>query len=353
MTRTSSASGARRPAAQKAAARSRGNLRARERSCSIARTVAILSDGWGFMILRESYFGVSRFDAFQRVLGLPRATHAARQRKLTEQGLLRQAQYSASPPRYEYRLTRIGFDLYAVMITLMRFGDKWLAGPEGLPLELYHSPCGHRCHPLVACSHCNGAIDIREVDFRDGPGAGSSRPYPWASRRSADPTALERRRPSMVARSLKFIGDRWSFMVLREAFFGVQRFDDFRQALGIAPNILADRLNRLTGEGVFERARYQTAPERFEYRLTAKGRDLAWPLLAMLRWGDQWLSGGEPPLLLTHRGCGHDFVPQVVCDHCRGVIQAGDMRYRMRYTPPDPGQTLANDRALLEVDAGG
>ena len=318
-------------------ARPRSSGQGRERSCSIARTVAILSDGWGFMVLRECYFGVSRFDQFQRVLGLPRATLSARLRKLTEQGLLRQAQYSSSPPRFEYRLTRVGFDLYAVMIALMRFGDKWLAGSEGSPLELIHASCGNHCHPLVACSHCGGEIDVREVECRDGPGAGSSRPYAWASRRSADPTALERRRPSMVARALKYIGDRWSFMVLREAFLGVRRFDDFRTRLGIAPNILTDRLNRLSAERVFDRVPYQSAPERFEYRLTDKGRDLAGPLLAMLRWGDRWLAGGEPPLLLRHAVCGADFEPRVICDRCRQPIQAGDMRYRMHYADPAAG----------------
>lgn len=312
-------------------------VRLRERNCSIARTVAILSDGWGFMVLRECYFGVTRFDAFQRLLDLPRATLSARLRKLTEQGLLRQVRYSAHPPRYEYRLTRVGFDLYAVMIALMRFGDRWLAGDARPPLDLIHQRCGMHCHPLVACSHCGDEIDVREIRCRDGPGAGSALPPRWASRRSADPTALERRRPSMVARALKFIGDRWSFMVLREAFFGVRRFDDFRTRLGIAPNILTDRLTRLTGERVFDRVPYQSAPERFEYRLTDKGRDLAGPLLAMLRWGDRWLSGGEPPLLLTHKVCGADFQPVVICDHCRAPIQAGDMRYRMNYALPEGG----------------
>jgi len=312
--------------------------RRRERSCSIARTVAILSDGWGFMILRECFFGVRRFESFQKTLGLPRGTLTARLRKLTGQGLLRKVQYLASPPRYEYRLTKVGFDLYPVMIALMRFGDKWLAGAERLPLDLLHA-CGHRCRPVVACSHCDREIAIDEVECRDGPGAGSARPYAWASRRSADPTALERRRPSMVARALKFIGDRWTFMVLREALLHeVRRFDDFRVRLGIAPNILTDRLGRLSREEVFTRVAYQSAPERFEYRLTDKGRDLAGPLLAMLRWGDRWLSGGKPPLLLRHRACGADFEPRLVCDRCRRSIVADEMKYRMHYPPPDAGR---------------
>ena len=301
------------------------------------------------MILRECYFGVRRFESFQKMLGLPRGTLTARLRKLTEQGLLRQVQYSDAPPRFEYRLTKVGFDLYPVMIALMRFGDVWLAGKEGPPLDLVHA-CGHHSHPVVTCSCCGKAVGIGDIEPRDGPGAGTTRPYPWASRRSADPTALERRRPSRVARALKLIGDRWSFMLMREALFHeVRRFDDFRTRLGIAPNILADRLNRLVREGAFTREPYQSAPERFEYRLTDMGRDVAGPLLAMLAWGDRWLSGGEPPLLLRHRGCGADFEPRLVCDHCRKPIAAGDMKYRMHYPVPDVGAPGANARAVPEA----
>jgi len=325
----------RRPAAlaNGAAVRNPG-AKQRERNCSVARTIAILSDGWGFMILRECYFGVRRFDAFQKMLGLPRSTLAARLRKLTAQGLLRQVQYLANPARFEYRLTKVGFDLYPVMIALLRFGDKWLSGPQGVPLSLVHTACGHACHPFVACSQCGGEIDAKDVSYRDGPGAGTALPYAWTSRRSADPTALERRRPSSVARALRIIGDRWSFMVLREALFGVRRFDDMRIELGIAPNILADRLARFVREGIFVRARYQGAPERYEYRLTDMGRDLYGPLIAMLRWGDRWFSGGEPPLILTHKSCGADFEASVICDHCRKPIEAGAMRYQMHYPQP-------------------
>lgn len=306
----------------------------RDRNCSMTRTMAILSDGWGFMILRECYFGVRRFGAFQEMLGLPRATLTARLKKLTAQGLLRQVPYSTTPPRYEYRLTKVGVDLYPVMISLLRYGDKWLSGAARPPLNLIHQACGLPCLPIVACSACGVELDIRSVASRDGPGAGIAAPHHWAGRRSADPTALERRRPSSVARTLKFIGDRWSFLVLREAFFGVRRFDELRVRLGIAPNILTDRLNRLVREGIFTRIRYRESPARYEYRFTDKGRDLSGPFLAMLAWGDRWFAGGEPPLLLRHKACGADFNPVVICDKCGKPIEARQMGYRMHYPEP-------------------
>lgn len=307
----------------------------RERNCSIGRTVRILSDSWSFMILRECYFGVRRFKTFQSMLGLPRGTLAARLRMLTAQRLLRQVQYTDRPLRHEYRLTKMGIDMYPVMIALLRYGDKWLAGPEGPPLQLVHNTCGCESNPVVACSHCGVEVDSRRTTHRDGPGAGTS-PILQArrNRRSSDPTALERRRPSSVARTLKVIGDRWSFMVIREAFFGGCRFDDLLVNLGIAPNILTNRLNRFVNEGIFSRIKYQDLPARFEYQLTEKGRDLYGPLTAMLRWGDRWLSGGEPPLILTHVDCGADFEATVICNRCRQPIEAPAMSYRMNYPKP-------------------
>jgi DNA-binding HxlR family transcriptional regulator len=306
-----------------------------ERNCSVGRTVNIIGDGWSFMILREGYFGVRRFKHFQSMLGLPRGTLSARLSALTEQGLLRKVQYSERPPRSEYRLTMMGFDLYSVMLSLLAFGDKWLAGGEPPPLKMFHIACYSECHPFVACSACGEEIRATRLKYRDGPGAGwAPMAIPKKSRRSVDPTVLERRRPSSVARALQVIGDRWSFMVVREAFFGVRRFDDWQARLGIAPNILSDRLKRFVNFGIFDRIRYQTQPERFEYRLTDMGRDLIGPFAAMLRWGDQWLSGNNPPLIHTHLDCGHDFTPKVVCDHCREPITAAAMRYEMAYPEP-------------------
>ena len=318
-----------------------------ERNCSVARTVAILSDSWAFLVLRESYFGATRFETFQSALGIPRQTLTQRLRMLTVQGLLRQVQYSDRPKRSEYRLTTMGIDLYPVMLALLAFGDKWLCRAKTPPIQLIHNVCGSVCHPIVACSHCKNEVAAQTVTYRDGPGAGAS-PILDAkrNRRSSDPAVLDRGRPSMVAQTLKVIGDRWSFMVIREAFFGVRQFDQLQSKLGIASNILTDRLNRLVSEGVFDRRKYQDLPERFEYRLTDKGKDLYGPLMAMLRWGDRWLSRDEPPLIVTHNSCGKDFEPTVVCDHCRMPLNANDMSYRLNYRAKDDGRPRKAGRPI-------
>lgn len=107
-----------------------------------------------------------------------------------------------------------------------------------------------------------------------------------------------------VARSLELVGDRWTLLIVRDALRGVRRFEDFRAGLGIAHNVLSDRLSRLTDTGVLQRRLYQRRPDRYEYHLTQMGRDL-WPVvMSLLLWGDRYLANDGPPLQTRHRGCG-------------------------------------------------
>jgi DNA-binding HxlR family transcriptional regulator len=103
-----------------------------------------------------------------------------------------------------------------------------------------------------------------------------------------------------IARALEVVGERWTLLIVRDAFLGLQRFDEFQESLGIARNVLADRLNRLVAEGILERARYSERPERFEYRLTPKGRELNIALAGLRQWGDKHLSE-KPPRVLRRR----------------------------------------------------
>ncbi len=126
-----------------------------------------------------------------------------------------------------------------------------------------------------------------------------------------------------VARTLEVVGEWWTMLVVREAFSGVRRFDDFQARLGIARNVLATRLQSLIDHGILERRLYQERPERFEYRLTEKGFDLYPVLISLMQWGDKWEVGPEgPPVLLTHEKCGHSPDPAFVCTHCGQPLKA-------------------------------
>lgn len=120
-----------------------------------------------------------------------------------------------------------------------------------------------------------------------------------------------------AARALEIVGERWTLLLIREAFFGRTRFDEFRTALGIAPNVLSARLQRLTDEGVFDRVRYQDRPERYTYSLTAKGRELGPLLIHLMNWGDRhYPAPGGPPTIIRHRGCGGELDDYFSCMRC-------------------------------------
>ena len=103
-----------------------------------------------------------------------------------------------------------------------------------------------------------------------------------------------------IARALELVGERWTLLIVRDCFLGLRRFEEFQQNLGIARNVLTDRLNRLVEEGILERVRYSERPERYEYRLTDKGRELNIALAGLRQWGDKHLSA-KPPRLLRRK----------------------------------------------------
>jgi DNA-binding HxlR family transcriptional regulator len=129
-----------------------------------------------------------------------------------------------------------------------------------------------------------------------------------------------------VASTLEVIGERWTMHVLREAFLGVRRFEDFRRNIGVARNILSDRLNTLVGEEILRRELYNEHPPRYEYRLTRKGVDLYGILIELMRWGSRWAPNPDgPAIVLRHRGCGTVVQPTLACPECGEAVQAWDL----------------------------
>ena len=129
-----------------------------------------------------------------------------------------------------------------------------------------------------------------------------------------------------VARALDVVGERWSLLILRDAFYGVSRFDDFQRDLGVARNILTDRLNKLVSAGVLEKVQYEERPPRYEYKLTLKGRDLLPVLLTMMNWGDKWSTDDAPPVTLTHLTCGNETHGVLTCAHCGEELRRSQIR---------------------------
>ncbi len=129
-----------------------------------------------------------------------------------------------------------------------------------------------------------------------------------------------------LARSLAVIGDRWTLLILRDAFLRVRRFEDFQERLGIARRVLTERLAGLVQDGVLEKVAYQQRPLRHEYRLTDKGLALYPVILSLVHWGDRYYAEKDgPPVLHTHKACGHDFHSVLACSECGEAIGARDV----------------------------
>jgi DNA-binding HxlR family transcriptional regulator len=147
-----------------------------------------------------------------------------------------------------------------------------------------------------------------------------------------DPVPLHRRfEKDSVKAAVDLLGDRWTFLILRESFFGVRRFGELQRNLGIARTVLSSRLKMLVAEGLLERHRYREDPAWFEYRLSEKGLDFYPVALALMSWGDKHLAGDAgPPVVLRHRRCGHLADPAWICSHCKALLTARDV-------DPEPG----------------
>jgi len=139
--------------------------------CSLARSLAVVGDRWTLLVLREAFLRTRRFDEFEEKLGIARRVLAERLAMLVDEGILKKVPYQESPPRYEYRLTEKGLDLYPVIISLVHWGDRHYAGKKGAPMLHTHKTCGHDFKSVLTCSECGEALNARDVTVRPGPGA--------------------------------------------------------------------------------------------------------------------------------------------------------------------------------------
>ncbi len=159
------------------------------------------------------------------------------------------------------------------------------------------------------------ANDERSVD-RD-PGRGGE-PVAASSHQHREVTTIER--------TLALVGDRWSILVLRAAFRGIHRFDHFCADLRIGRPLLTVRLRRLVEAGVMTKELYQKHPPRYEYRLTPAGVALSPAVVALVRWGDEYMSLGSPSTILVHAPCGTELEQGFWCQECLTTFGPGAIR---------------------------
>lgn len=163
--------------------------------------------------------------------------------------------------------------------------------------------------------------------------------------------------PCSIARTLDAAGEWWTPLILRDVAYGVTRFGEIQEDLGISANVLSDRLGGLVAEGILETRAYQDRPARHEYRLTEKGADLIPALLALMQWGDRWKwPGGRGPVRVAHEHCDHEVHVEVRCPHCEREVPASELRARARggvtSAPGDHQPGSVSARRLTSGGAG-
>jgi len=140
-------------------------------ACSIARTMDVIGEPWSPLVLRNIYIGITRFEQLQSSLGISRKVLAERLRWLVEHGVLERQAYTDRPPRDEYVLTAKGLELVQVLMVMVAWGDRWLAGEDGPPVLYRHHVCGQISHVELRCSVCGQPMRATDIDVLPGPGS--------------------------------------------------------------------------------------------------------------------------------------------------------------------------------------
>jgi DNA-binding HxlR family transcriptional regulator len=302
----------------------------------IYQAADLLGDAWSWMILREAILdNVTRFTDFQLRLGISRRVLSSRLDTLTEGGLFERRSTREEGRHLQYVLTPMGRDFLSCLMTAMHWGERWFPDLEEVNCRAVHKRYGHRLRAVLRCSECFQLIKAREVAVIAIHRASADL---IGAKRQRTPNLddLERSQPSAIVRTLRVFGDRWSSLIVRECFLGTRRFGVFEEHLGIAPNILTNRLERLVAFGVLMKKPSPSQAGWQEYRLTEQGLDLYSVPLSMLKWAEKWLARGSDRTELRHKICGKRFLTVLTCSTCTEPIGIEDIaiRYSASVTAP-------------------
>lgn len=145
--------------------------------CSVAQCLEVVGEWWSMLVVRDCFLGVTRFEEFQRRLGISRNILQQRLSRLVEAGVLVRVPYNEHPPRYDYRLTDKGRDLWPILTAMRQWGDRY-AAPAGPPVEVLHKGCGAVSEAVMVCSSCGERIGPRDMQAVAGPGRNEAVIFP-------------------------------------------------------------------------------------------------------------------------------------------------------------------------------
>jgi DNA-binding HxlR family transcriptional regulator len=277
---------------------------------AIGSALGLLGDEWTLLIVRALLLGLGgatgarRYGELQSELGIGPTVLAARLATLTEAGVIEKGE-----GRTGYQLTRSGKDLWALLLCIWAWEQRWVQG-EALPV-MRHAECGEVFVPVLCCASCDGAVQAADVDVRFGPSGAMSRSVPTGSNRRRSGGGRPEG-PGLFPETMALMGSRWSSAVLGAAFLGAARFSEFETMLGAPANVVAERLRTFVALGVLDES----------YALTAKGLDFFPAVSLLVGWGETWVPAPDGPALVArHRQCAGPFVPVLHCSACGQLVR--------------------------------
>jgi DNA-binding HxlR family transcriptional regulator len=293
---------------------------------AIAITNGIVGDEWTLWIVQMALnAGLTHYNEWLRAGPISSSVLTSRLARLIEIGIMDRVRYTAHPPRYDYRLTARGRQMWPILVTMWAWEQRWVDHPENPLPEMRHVTCGLIFAPLVVCNDCGRRTHAHHVRGRFGPS--------WSWERSSPSAATRRRAQSgsrpdeLVKQTMAVIGNRWSAALLNSAFLGATRFGEFEQQMGAPPTIVADRLRTFCELGFLEQSQSTHRPDWVTYHLAPKGQAFFPVVAEAVEWGQRWFHSPEGHALeQEHLPCGQEFHPRLICDQCQGRLRGQDVQ---------------------------
>lgn len=296
----------------------------RIRTSVVHEVLPLVADAWNPHVLLMVWLGNNRFEQLVEALGISRSALTPRLALLQEKACL--LRDSSGGGHALYKLTPRGEALLPVILLNRQWNARWGISNRVQPdLELLHD-CGATLALKAVCQHCGDDVDAGDVKILELPGAApdvDAPPPPPAYRRGRRTAGATN---DAALQSEDLAGDRWTSLILAVAYMGLRRNSEIEQAIGIAPNMLANRLTLLTSNDVFRRVQYQDSPPRFEYQLTPKGLDRYAVVAAMVDWGVRWVRTTRPDWSMLHMPCCEWLHVDIACACCANLATIDTIR---------------------------
>jgi DNA-binding HxlR family transcriptional regulator len=281
---------------------------------ALNRALNAMGDRASLMVVEEAFLGASRYEEFLARTGCARSTLSTRLSRLIEAEILEKRPLRPGGAPTAYHLTRQGLALFDSMMLMWSWGVRWGVSSDHSPNGFVHQTCGQSMLAELRCGQCNDPLSLRSCSYVSGDACHERVPAHRLHRRKMTPETAA----SMEL--IDLLGDRWTGLTISAQYFGIHRFDAIQSFLGIASNILADRLRTLEMAGLFKRIPCETSPARHEYRLTDKGKDLYPHALATMSWADTWFASPTGPPVHIKHACGAPIDARTVCGVCHGEL---------------------------------